>query len=106
MATHIQEAIVRMLATAREPLTTDPQVVGSMLLGVITGVSRRMLESGAPEKQLDPLGRELIIAARAYLDLVLRPSRLSVLSAGPKKSCPVKCWTQKDCEAPPVLSAC
>jgi len=73
MATHIQEAIVRMLATAREPLTTDPQVVGSMLLGVITGVSRRMLESGAPEKQLDPLRRELIIAACAYLDACSAP---------------------------------
>jgi hypothetical protein len=59
---------------------TDPQVVGSMLLGVMTGVGRRMLESGAPEKQLDPLRRELIIAPCAYLDACSAP--VSVQRAG------------------------
>jgi AcrR family transcriptional regulator len=53
MATRFNKAIVRMLATSREPLTTDPQLAAYMLQDAMVGVSRRMLESGAPEKQLD-----------------------------------------------------
>jgi AcrR family transcriptional regulator len=68
MGARFNEAMVRMLATAREPLTTDPQLVASMLQGMMVGVSRRMLESGAPEKQLDALRRELIFVACAYID--------------------------------------
>ena len=62
------KAIVRMLTTASEPLTTDPQLVASMLQGAMSGVSRRMLESGGAEKQVDILRRELIIVACAYVD--------------------------------------
>ena len=61
-------AIVDMLRTAREPLTTDPQLVASILQGVMSGVSRRLLESATPEKQFDALQRELIILACAYLN--------------------------------------
>jgi AcrR family transcriptional regulator len=68
MATRSNRAIVRMLTTACEPLITDPQLVASMLQGAMVGVSRRMLESGAPEKELDLLREELIFAACAYLD--------------------------------------
>ncbi len=68
MGTRSNKAIVQMLATASEPLSTDPQLVASMLQGAMVGVSRRMLESGAPREQLDILGRELIFAACAYVD--------------------------------------
>jgi hypothetical protein len=68
-----------MLASASEPLTTDPQLVASMLQGAMVGVSRRMLESDAPEKQLDILRRELIFVACAYLDAC--SARLSVQGA-------------------------
>ena len=68
MGIRSNKAIVRMLATASEPLTTDPQLVASMLQGAMVGVSRRMLESDAPEEQLDILRRELIFVACAYLD--------------------------------------
>ena len=68
MGIRSNKAIVQMLTTASEPLTTDPQLVSSMLQGVMVGVSRRMLESGAPEEQLDTLRRELIFVACAYLD--------------------------------------
>jgi AcrR family transcriptional regulator len=61
-------AIVGMLKTAREPLTTDPQLVASMLQGVMVGVSRRLLESAAPEKQFDILRQEMIFLACAYLN--------------------------------------
>jgi AcrR family transcriptional regulator len=68
MGIRSNEAIVRLLTTASEPLTTDPQLVASMLQGAMVGVSRRMLESDAPEEQLDILRRELIFVACAYLD--------------------------------------
>jgi AcrR family transcriptional regulator len=61
-------AIVGMLKTAREQLITDPELVASMLQGVMVGVSRRLLDSGAPEKQFDILRQEMIFLARAYLN--------------------------------------
>ena len=61
------QAIVEMLASTREPLTKDPQLVASMLQSVMAGVSRRLLESDAPEKQLDTLRQELILLACTYL---------------------------------------
>jgi AcrR family transcriptional regulator len=68
MGNRSNKAIVRMLESASNPLTTDPQLVASILQGAMVGVSRRMLESGAPEKQFDTLRRELISMACAYLD--------------------------------------
>jgi len=68
MGVRSNKAIVRMLETACEPLTTDPQLVASMLQGAMVGVSRRMLESGAAEKQFDSLREELIFLACAYVD--------------------------------------
>jgi AcrR family transcriptional regulator len=80
MGTRFNEAIVRMLATARDPLTTDPQLVASMLQGMMVGVSRRMLESGAPEKEGHTFRRELIVVACAYLDAC--STRVSVKGEG------------------------
>lgn len=80
MGIRFNKAIVRMLTTASEPLTTDPQLVASMLQAAMVGVSRRMLESGAPEKELDTLRRELIFVACAYLDAC--SVRLSAPGAG------------------------
>ncbi len=68
MGVRSQEAIVAMLETAREPLTTDLQLVASMVLSAMTGVSRRLLESDAPEKQLHALRSELIFFVCAYLE--------------------------------------
>jgi AcrR family transcriptional regulator len=68
MGVRMNKAIVLMLTTACEPLTTDPQVVASVLQGTMAGVSRRILESGAPEKQFDTLRRELIVLACAYVE--------------------------------------
>ena len=61
-------AIVGMLNTAREQLTTDPQLAAAMLQGVMGGVSRRLLECADPEKQFDPLLRELIFLTCTYLN--------------------------------------
>jgi AcrR family transcriptional regulator len=67
MGVKSNKAVVGMLKTAREQLTTDPQLVASMLQGVMVGVSRRLLESADPEKQFDTLRQELIFLACAYL---------------------------------------
>jgi AcrR family transcriptional regulator len=80
MGVRSNKAIVRMLATASEPLTTDPQLVASMLQGMMVGVSRRILEAGAPEKQLEVLRDELIFVACAYLDAC--SARVPVQSVG------------------------
>jgi AcrR family transcriptional regulator len=62
------KAIVEMLAAAREPLTTDTQLVAAMLQSAMAGVSRRLLESDAPEKHFDALRKELIFLVGAYLE--------------------------------------
>jgi AcrR family transcriptional regulator len=62
------QAIVGMLITAREQLSTDPEIVASMLQGVMSGVSRRVLESAAPEKQFDIMRQELILLACTYVN--------------------------------------
>jgi AcrR family transcriptional regulator len=67
MGLRANQAVVGMLRTAREQLTTDPQLVASMLQGVMAGVSRRLLESAAPEKEFGILQQELIFLACAYL---------------------------------------
>lgn len=67
MGLRANRAIGVMLATAREPLTKDPQLVASMLQSAMAGVSRRLLESAAPEKEFETLRQELIFFAGAYL---------------------------------------
>jgi AcrR family transcriptional regulator len=80
--TRTNKAMVEMLKSAREPLAADPRVVASMLQGAMVGVSRRMLESGSAEKQLDAVRQELIVLACAYLEArSLRPPPRSTLHA-------------------------
>lgn len=64
---HSGKAIAAMLESSPQPLATDPQLVAAMLASAMAGVSRRLLESPAPEKHLGPLKQELIFLARAYL---------------------------------------
>ena len=79
MRTRSHLAIVRMLATASDRLTIDPQLAAVMLQGSMAGVSRMLLESGAPGEQFETLQRELILLACAYLDA--RSTRPSVQQA-------------------------
>jgi AcrR family transcriptional regulator len=80
IGTRSNKAIVRMLTTASETLTTDLQLVASMLQGAMVGVSRRLLESAAPEKQFDTLRQELIFFVCAYLEAC--STRVPVQPAG------------------------
>ena len=68
MGARCNKAIVGMLGTTCEPLTKDLQLVASMLQDAMAGVSRRLLESSAPEKQFVTLQQELIFFACAYLE--------------------------------------
>lgn len=63
----LNEWITAMLASAREPLTKDPQLVASMLQGAMAGISRRLLESDAPEEHFETFRQELIVFACSYL---------------------------------------
>jgi len=82
MGAESNRAVVGMLKTAREQLTTDPELVASMLQGVMAGVSRRLLESPASEKQFDALLRELIFLACTYLNAC--STRASVRDVNPR----------------------
>ena len=62
------KAIVEMLASSREPLPGDPELVASILQGAMAGTIRRLLESAAPENQFQSLQDELILFASAYLE--------------------------------------
>ena len=78
----VNKAVVAMLQTASDPLTTDPQLVASMLQSVMGGVSRRLLESAAPEKQFDILRHEMIFLACAYLTARSANQRSGALNQG------------------------
>ncbi len=67
----INRAVVRMLASAREPLNKDPELVASMLQSAMTGVVRGLLESPSPEK-FEVVRQELILFASAYLEACSR----------------------------------
>jgi AcrR family transcriptional regulator len=62
------KALVGMLITARDRLTKDPEVVASMLMSAMAGVSRRLLESAEPGKQVEALRQELIFFVCTYLE--------------------------------------
>ncbi len=80
MSVRSNRAIVEMLASACEALTTDPELIASMLQGAMAGVSRRLLESDDPEKHFDTVRQELIFFACAYLDAC--STRLPMKEAG------------------------
>lgn len=68
MGVRIHQAIVATLLTASPPLTADAPLVASLLQALMAGVSRRLLESSAPEKEFDALEGEAVAAACAYLN--------------------------------------
>lgn len=73
MGTRFNRAIVRMLASSSEPLTTDAELVAFVLQGAMVGISRSLLESGAPGERFETVRRELIFLGCAYLNAT-RPS--------------------------------
>jgi hypothetical protein len=80
MGARSNKAITEMLMTAREPLTKDPALIASILQGAMTGVVRRLLECGDPEKQLEGVREELTLLVNGYLAACsARPSAAATL---------------------------
>ena len=67
MSLKANRAVVAMLATAKDELTTDPELVASVLQATMAGVSRQMLESVSPESEYERLRDELVFLVCAYL---------------------------------------
>jgi AcrR family transcriptional regulator len=63
----LQMAVAELVATAQEGITKDPEVVASVVLGAIAGVTRRVLEAKSPERAAGPLREELLVLVEAYL---------------------------------------
>lgn len=66
-STNTLHAIAKFFATAKEGLNKDPEVVASVVLSAINGISRRVLESKSPEREAGILREELIILVHGYL---------------------------------------
>lgn len=60
-------AVAALVASAKERLTKDPEVVASVVLAALNGISRRVLESKSPERTMETLREELIVLVHAYL---------------------------------------
>lgn len=69
----INRAIVTMLNSAQEELTTDPQLVASMVQASIAGASRRLLESASPQRDHAIVRDELTLLLCAYLRARSKP---------------------------------
>ena len=63
------KAIAVMLATAAEPIP-DPELAATMIQGAMAGISRRILESPAPEKHFPAIRQETITLLTAYLQAI------------------------------------
>lgn len=68
MSVRCNKAIVGMLTTASDPLSKDPHLVASMLQGAMVGISRRLLESTAPEKHFGTVKQEFVFFVCTYLE--------------------------------------
>lgn len=68
----VNRAIVGLLETAPEVLTTNLQVMATVLQSTIAGVKRQLLESGMPEAQFEVMQRELVLVVRGYVRACVR----------------------------------
>jgi hypothetical protein len=62
-----RRAIIDLFATAREPLTKNPEIIANAVVSALNGFSRSLLESKSPELQLASMRDELTILIHAYL---------------------------------------
>jgi AcrR family transcriptional regulator len=63
----VNRAIVELLQSAPEVLTTDLQLMATVLQSTIAGVKRQLLESDMPEAQFEVMQRELVVVVRSYV---------------------------------------
>lgn len=62
-----RRVVAELFATASEGLTKDPEIVSTMVMAALNGVSRRLLEAKSPERELAPLREELLVLVHGYL---------------------------------------
>ena len=62
-----RRAIVNLFATAKEPLTKDPEIIATAVVSALNGFSRSLLESKSPELQLESMRDELVVLVHTYL---------------------------------------
>ena len=60
-------SIAALFATAKEGLAKDPEIVASVVTAALNGISRKVLESKTPEREMDILRDELLVLVHAYL---------------------------------------
>jgi len=65
--TRVNQTIVGLLQSAPEVLTTDLQLMATVLQSTIAGVKRQLLESNMPEAQFEVMQRELVLVVRSYV---------------------------------------
>jgi AcrR family transcriptional regulator len=65
--TRVNQTIVGLLQSAPEVLTTDLQLMATVLQSTIAGVKRQLLESDMPEAQFEVMQRELVLVVRSYV---------------------------------------
>jgi AcrR family transcriptional regulator len=65
--TRVNHTIVGLLQSAPEVLTTDLQLMATVLQSIIAGVKRQLLESDMPEAQFEVMQRELVLVVRSYV---------------------------------------
>ena len=63
----VNSAIVSLLASAPEVLTTDLELMATVMQSIIAGVKRQLLESDMPEAQFEVMQRELVLVMRSYV---------------------------------------
>jgi AcrR family transcriptional regulator len=65
--TRVNHAIVGLLQSAPEGLTTDLQLMATVLQSTIAGVKRQLLDSDMPEAQFEVMQRQLVLVVRSYV---------------------------------------
>ena len=66
------QEVAAMFATAKEGLSKDPEMVASVVLAALNGVSRRILEAKSPEREAERLRGELVVLVHGYLQSCAR----------------------------------
>jgi AcrR family transcriptional regulator len=66
-ATRATHQVAALFATASEPLAKDTETIAAMVFAALNGAARRLLESGSPERNIEPLRAELHVLVQAYL---------------------------------------
>jgi AcrR family transcriptional regulator len=65
--TRVNQTIIGLLRSTPEVLTTDLQLMATVLQSAIAGVKRQLLESDMPEAQFEVMQRELVLVVRSYV---------------------------------------